>query len=154
LDAPGHDGDYVVESFGVVSVDPVDDVEGPVGAQGKQVVRGDGLCLAGLGDHEELGEDGHGLQVDGQGPQNLHHRELVVQEERQQHARTQQELDPEGVVVVIIGCLELEEHEIDGPDGGGQEEDFHHRVVDRDEAGEQVEVPGQEHQREQNLGTT
>jgi len=32
LDAAGNDGDDVVESFSIVSVDPVDDVEGSVGS--------------------------------------------------------------------------------------------------------------------------
>lgn len=32
---------------------------------------GDGLGLAGLADHEQLGQDGHRLQVDGERPQNL-----------------------------------------------------------------------------------
>ena len=32
---------------------------------------GDGLRLARLADHEELGQDGHRLQVDGERPQDL-----------------------------------------------------------------------------------
>lgn len=32
---------------------------------------GDGLGLTSLADHEELGQDGHRLQVDGERPQNL-----------------------------------------------------------------------------------
>ena len=35
---------------------------------------GDGLCLARLADHEELGQDGHRLQVDGERPQDLGER--------------------------------------------------------------------------------
>jgi len=73
LDATGYDGDDVIERFRVVSVDPVEDVEPPVGAKGEQVVAGDGLRLPRFADHEELGQDGHGLQVDGERPQDLHH---------------------------------------------------------------------------------
>jgi len=54
LNAAGHNGNYVVEAFCIVSVDPVDDVECPVGSECEQVVGGDGLGLARLGDHEEL----------------------------------------------------------------------------------------------------
>ena len=61
-------------------------------------------------------------------------------------------LSPEGVVVVVVGGFELHVHEIDCPDGGGEEEHFHGRVVQGDEVGEQVQVAGQEDQREQNLG--
>ncbi len=35
-------------------VDPVEDVEPPVGAQGEEVVAGDGLRLSGLAHHEQL----------------------------------------------------------------------------------------------------
>lgn len=38
LNATGHDGDNVIKAFCVVSVDPVDDVEGPVGSECEQVV--------------------------------------------------------------------------------------------------------------------
>ena len=54
-------------------------------------------------------------------------------------------------MIVIIGGLELEEHEIAGPDGWGKKEDLHGRVVHRDKAGEEVQVPGQEHKGKQQL---
>ena len=61
---------------------------------------------------------------------------------------------PEGVVVVVVGGLEFDEHEIDCSDGGRQEEDFHRGVVEGDEAGKQVQVPRQEHQGKQDLSPT
>lgn len=36
---------------------------------------GDGLGLTSLTDHEELGQDGHRLQVDGERPQDLGQRD-------------------------------------------------------------------------------
>lgn len=71
LDHAGHDGDQVEEALEEVTPEPVEDVEGAVHAQAEQVVGGDGLRLAGLGDHEELRQDCHRLQVDGEGPQDL-----------------------------------------------------------------------------------
>lgn len=71
LDHSGHDGDQIKEAFKVVTPDPVEDVEGPIQAQAEQVVRGDGLRLASLADHEELRQDCHRLQVDGEGPKDL-----------------------------------------------------------------------------------
>ena len=71
LDAASHDGNQIKESLKVVTVDPVENVEGAVGAEGKQVVAGDRLGLARLADHEELRQDGHRLQVDGERPQDL-----------------------------------------------------------------------------------
>ena len=80
LDDAGHHGDEVEEALEVEAPDPVDEVQGAVEAQEEQVVRGDGLRLPGLADHEELRQDGHRLQVDGEGPQDL-------REKRQPHQR-------------------------------------------------------------------
>lgn len=71
LDHPGHNGDHVEEALEVETPDPVDEVECAVEAQEEQVVGGDGLRLTSLTDHEELGQDGHRLQVDGERPQDL-----------------------------------------------------------------------------------
>lgn len=72
----GDDGDHVKESLKVEPPYPVDEIEGSVESKEEQVVGGDGLSLAGLADHEKLGQDGHRLQVDGECPQNLgRHRE-------------------------------------------------------------------------------
>ena len=69
-------------TFEVVSVDPVEDVESAVDSQSEEIVRGDGLGFASLLDHEELRQDGHRLQVDGEGPEDLHQGELVVEQQR------------------------------------------------------------------------
>lgn len=55
----------------MVTPHPVGYVEGSVEAEEEQVVGGDGLCLTGLGNHEELRHYGHRLQEDGEGPQDL-----------------------------------------------------------------------------------
>ena len=105
LDHAGHDGDDVVECLVVVAEDPVEDVQTAVGAEGKQVVAGDRLRLPGLGDHEQLGQDGHTLQVDGEGPQNLHHAELVVDDKTEEDAGAEKELNSESVMIAVIGRL-------------------------------------------------
>ena len=56
---------------------------------------------------------------------------------------------PEGIMIVIIGGLELEVHEVAGADGGCKKEDLHGCVVHRDEAGEQVQVTGEKHKGKQ-----
>lgn len=66
-----HHSDLVEDALGVVAPHPVADVECAVEAEEKEVVGGDGLCLARLGDHEQLRHDGHRLQEDGEGPQDL-----------------------------------------------------------------------------------
>ena len=54
LDTASYYSDQIKESLEVEPVDPVEDVQCTVGAQGKQIVTGDGLSLACLADHEEL----------------------------------------------------------------------------------------------------
>lgn len=71
LHHPSNDGDHVKETLKVEPPYPVDEVEGSVESQEEQVMGGDGLGLTSLADHEELGQDGHRLQVDGERPQNL-----------------------------------------------------------------------------------
>ena len=71
LNASGHNGNDIIVAFHVEPEAPVQNVQGPVAAEGKQVVGRDRLCLAGLGNHVELRHDGNTLQVDGEGPQNL-----------------------------------------------------------------------------------
>lgn len=60
----GNRGNRVEEAFGLISVEPVEDVEGPVDAQCEEIVSGDRLGVSGSGKHEELGHDGDGLEVD------------------------------------------------------------------------------------------
>lgn len=59
LDQAGHNGDEVEEALEVIAPDPVKKIKRAVDAQRKQVVAGDGLCLACLAHHEELRQDGH-----------------------------------------------------------------------------------------------
>ena len=151
LDHSGHDGDDVVEGLVVVAEDPVDDVEAAVTAEGEQVVAGDRLGLPRLGDHEQLGQDGDALQVDGEGPQDLHHTELVVEDNGQEGGGSQEELNPERVVVAVIRGLELEVHEVHCGGGAGDEKDLHAGVVETHEVGHQVQVPGHEHHQEEDL---
>ena len=71
LYASGNHSNQVEEALEVVAVDPVQDVQGTVWTQGKEIMRRDGLGLSGLADHKQLGQDGNGLQVDGECPQDL-----------------------------------------------------------------------------------
>lgn len=71
LDHAGHDGNHVKEALKVETPDPIEEIQSPVQAQTEQVVGRDRLGLARLADHEELWEDGHRLQIDGERPENL-----------------------------------------------------------------------------------
>ncbi|KAH8246760.1 hypothetical protein KR038_008032 [Drosophila bunnanda] len=151
LDDSGKDRDEVVVRLHHVPVYPVEQVERTIRSQGEEVVAGDGLGLPGFAHQEQLRQNGHRLQIDGEGPQHLHDRKLVIDHQRQEGARHQQEFDAEGVVVVVVGGLKLHVHQVDRGAGRGQEEHLHHRVVQAHVGGEQIEVTGQVDHREQNL---
>ena len=61
------------------------------------------------------------------------------------------EKSPEGVMVLVVSGLKLHVHQVHGAERRAQKEDLHRRVVERYVAGEQVQVPGREHDREQQL---
>jgi len=151
LDTAREDSNQVEEPLEVISVTPVEDVERPVCPEGEKVMGGDGFGLSGLANHEQLGEDGDGLQVDGKGPQNLHNVERMINDQRNKGRGNEQELYSECVMIAVVGCLEFEQHEINGSVGGGDEEDLHDGVVDRNEVGQQVQVARREDQRKQDL---
>lgn len=66
-----HHGDLVEEALCVITPHPVSDIESAVKPKEEQVVGSDGLRFPSFGDHEELRHDGHCLQEDGEGPQDL-----------------------------------------------------------------------------------
>lgn len=90
------------------TVHPIQDVERPVRPQREQVVRRNALRLARLADHEQLRQDRHRLEVDAEGPQHLEHGEVMVDEEGEEEGGYHEELDAEGVVVVVVGRAETE----------------------------------------------
>lgn len=152
MDTAGEDRDQVEKSLEVVSVGPVKDVQSPVGAEGKKVMRCDRFGLSGLADHEQLGQDGDRLQVDGKGPQDLHDVEGMIDDQRNEGRRNQEEFYSECVMIAVVGGLEFEQHEINGPVRGSDEEHLHNGVVDRDEVGQKVQITRRENEREQDLG--
>lgn len=107
LDHTSHYGNHVKEALKVETPDPVEEVKGPIQPQAEQVVGGDRLSLPGLADHEELRQNCHRLQIDGERPQDLQGREVVVNENRKTPDRNHKELHSETVVVSIVGGPEL-----------------------------------------------
>ena len=89
-----HHGNPVLKVLAVIAVDPVDNVQSAVRAQGEQVVGCDRLGFARLGHHKQLRQNGYRLQIDGEGPKDFHHWKLVVDEQRQGRHRNQQKLNP------------------------------------------------------------
>ena len=58
---------------------------------------GDCLCLPCTLEHEELGEDGDGLEENGERPENFVQGKIFVKDEAKDGTRANEVLDPEGV---------------------------------------------------------
>lgn len=151
LHQTGHNGDHVKEAFEVETPDPVEEVEGPIHAQAEQVVGGDGLCLARLADHEELRQDRHRLQIDGERPQDLQEREVVVDENGKATDGNNQELHSETVVVAVVGGPELCVDQVDCGVRTTDVDHLHACVIEGDEGREQIQVARGEHDSKQDL---
>lgn len=112
-------------------VEPVGDVERPVRAQSEDVMRCDGLCLAGPLQHEELGQNGHRLEIDTERPHDLHKVKVIVEEQCQNETGTHEVLQPDGVDGGIVRGTELDLHQIQDVDAGTDEEHLHQESVER-----------------------
>ena len=138
----------------------------PVSSLEEQVVAGDGLGLASLGDHLQLRHDGDGFEVDRKSPQELGDVEVVVDEEGHADSRDENELDSESerakmkslspscrllVAFFVVGRAEFRVDEEAGHEGAEQVGHFHEGVVRTDEDGEQIQVTSHENKEEQHL---
>lgn len=90
LDETGKDGDPVdlVVGLGEVAVQPVWEVETSVYTESEEVVRRDGLGLSSALEHEELRENGDGLEPDGESPKDLGDGVLVGEKQSQNSSAT------------------------------------------------------------------
>lgn len=133
LDETGDDSNPVSLVVGLngIAVDPVGDVESAVDAESEEVVRGDSLGLAGALKHEELGQDGDGLEPDGEGPKDLGDAIGVGEDDGQDGGSGEQVLDLEGIDVGIVGGLVCVCHEVDDVALGADEHDLEDKVVER-----------------------
>lgn len=79
LDDTRNDGDWVVEPryLEEISVDPIGNVQCPIGAECEQVMGCDCLRFASSLEHEELGQDGNRFEPDGERPKDLIRQQFV-----------------------------------------------------------------------------
>lgn len=66
--------------------------------------------------------------------------EIMVDEQGQNYTRNQQELNPEGVMIVVVGGTEFQIHQVQGSEWRYNEDKFHEGVVDADEGGYKIQV--------------
>lgn len=76
----------------------------------------------------------------------------MVDEQGEDEAGHQEELNPERVVVVVVGGPELHVHQVNRGIGGYDEHKLHNSVICRYVGRQQIQVPGCVHYGEQNLG--
>lgn len=81
----------------------------------------------------------------------LHDWEFMIDEKSQDEAWKQQELNPEWVVIVVIGCTEFQVHQVQCSKGWANEDDFHECVVNANKCGEKIQISAQVDDGEQNL---
>lgn len=151
LDGSGKDRNQIVVSLGVVPVDPVEQIQGTVGTQREQVMTGNTFRFARFADEEQLRQDGHGLQVDRECPQHFQRCEAGIDQQGQHKARQQQELDAERIVIVVIGGLKFDIHQVEGGERGSDEDQLHQRVVQTDERRNQIQIAAHVNYGEQDL---
>lgn len=135
----------------MVSVDPVEDVKSAVHAQHEEIVTCDGFRFPSFRHHEQLREDRTSLKVDRVSPENLSNGEGVVEDESQDNAGSEQEFYTEGIVVAVVGGLELHEYQIAGSDTACDVDNLHAGVVQRDKAEEEIKISGTEYHGKQSL---
>jgi len=75
----------------------------------------------------------------------------VVDDERQEGHRQEEEFDSERVMVGVVGGLKLDIDKVEGGVGGEDEKDLHRRVVHAHKVGHQVQVPRRVRQGKQHL---
>ena len=83
-------------------VDPIRNIQRPVGAEGGKVVGGDRLRLAHPLEHEQLWKNRDGLEENGERPQEFGDGEGVVEEECEHDARCGDVLDAERVYRGVV----------------------------------------------------
>lgn len=148
-----HPDEVAVEN---VSVDPREDVEESVRAEGEEVVRRQRVVAVGVLEQEDLGQHGDGLEVLAKGPQDGAHlvQRLTVEEEGEDRAGDDEVAQAECVVVLVVRGLPWVDvvHEVADVDGRRDEEELHEGVVERDEVVEEVDVAREEDDGVEELG--
>ena len=126
---------------------PVQNVEEAVEAETGDVVAREVLNDAHFVQHDDLGNEGDGLEPQRETPSESPWRPARVQDARQHKSHWDEHLEVrECVAELIIGGAvgDLVLHEVENEGGGGDEKDLHEGVVDRDKVHEEVNVADEE----------
>mmetsp|Transcript_22357 Transcript_22357/g.26923 ORF Transcript_22357/g.26923 Transcript_22357/m.26923 type:complete len:245 (+) Transcript_22357:229-963(+) len=138
--ARGPHNPLAVADLGEVSVDPVEQVQAAVCPEKEDIVSGQGVHILSPLEQDQLRENGNGFKVDGECPQHLSYGEVVVDEQGEHSARSDQENVSEGVVILVVSLAYdlVTAHVPDDCERCRDENNLHNRVVNRDEAEEKI----------------
>lgn len=141
MDDAAKDSDVIWAGPEQPAIEPVQEVQGSVGPQGEDVVRGHALGLAGALDHEELGQNGHRLEPDTERPQHLPHGVVMGEDERQDARPNVQVASLERVELGVRGRTVHLLHHVQDVALRAQVAELEHQIIQRREGVyEQIEV--------------
>lgn len=89
-----------------VPVYPIRNIQAPVNSERGEVVCCNGLGLSRALEHEQLGQDGNRLEVDGERPENFEDREFVVADEGKNKGRANDIFKAESIDRRVVGRSE------------------------------------------------
>lgn len=75
----------------------------------------------------------------------------MIDEQREKNTRENQEFDSESIVIMVVGSLEFDEHQINCSERSRQKDDFHRRIINGYEGGNEIQVAGSVDDSEQDL---
>eukprot|EP00354_Favella_ehrenbergii_P003926 CAMPEP_0170457202 /NCGR_PEP_ID=MMETSP0123-20130129/4576_1 /TAXON_ID=182087 /ORGANISM="Favella ehrenbergii, Strain Fehren 1" /LENGTH=184 /DNA_ID=CAMNT_0010720923 /DNA_START=394 /DNA_END=947 /DNA_ORIENTATION=+ len=136
------------EALHLVAVDPIQNVEEAIEAEAGNVVTGEVFNNTHLVQHDDLGDEGDGLEPERVAPHEGPGAPARIQDHSQHQSHRKEspvrELVTERVISRAKRYLIL--HQVDEEGGGTNEENLHEGVVDRDEVEEKIAVADHEHQ--------
>lgn len=130
----------VHDTFCIIPVYPIGNVQSPIHAQRGQVVSRDCFRLSGALQQEKLRKNRHCLQEDGETPQNLCWCKLVVEQAAQDKAWTEKVFNAERVDGGVMCWSVTVAHEIENVTTAGDEEQLHGGIVYGDVAKEEIRI--------------
>jgi hypothetical protein len=145
----------------VRTVNPIQNVQGPVGTHAEDVISSQVLNFSVALQDNELGKNCNSLQVDGESPQKLRETELrntrsdQMRQKGKRETRGCSELPmQEGVLTFVVSRLDrfLEFDSVNDRCCRHDVNKFHHRVVQRVKCGKQIQIPSHKDYQEKFMG--
>lgn len=116
--------------FHEVTPNPIEDIQGAITAETKDVMRGDIFNLTGLLKEEELRDDGDSLEKDGKSPDDFKGSKTNMKYQGTYSCTSHEKLNTKSIINAIVSVLVADVNEINGVGRRGEEENLHDGVVE------------------------